>query len=267
MRSLLLIVYFSLNLFVSIHAQSILFRSVNEYSTKEYAFPPTKIPINDFSVIGVENVLIPLNGGIYFPEDSIWFIPPKHSRYIISFALNQEDTSLFLLTRDSNYCSLYYIKAFVNRKMKSIDLLKLEKGLYNLSLNKNILYVWGYTSGNYKIGIWLQNEIKWLVNIKEKITAIDFDEEGNLLFSVGKAIINYNLKIPIAKFDTTILGFSYINKNKLIISSAIGIFSKDDNKYDFLGDGIQGATKNTEKCIFILSDMYPILIRLEKKKL
>lgn len=234
----------------------------SHYTFSLYKYKRSNTPIRDFYVNEGGIAFIPLDGGVYLPKDSIWFIPPKKDRYIISFNANPKDTAVFLLTRDSVSSNILYLRAHADEKFKTVKLISFDPGMFNLLYRNKKLYVWGYSKGKYKIGIVTSKKIAWIVNIKDKITAVEISKDDKILFSVDKLIFDALSKKTILVADSPIAGFCIQDNGNFLISNSIGLSTKIKGKTKLLVTGIKGPIKKNGNKIYLVSDEYPILLEI-----
>ena len=235
------------------------------YLSRIYQFPTSAIPIHSFEVNENGQALVPLNGGIYIPQDTVWLIPPMANQYILSFALNLKDTAVVILTRNDTACQLRYLKTDAALHISSTKILDFQLGLYNLIVKDKIMYVWGISGKSYKIGIVTPTKIKWIIDIPDKITAVEVINKDSVYFATGNAIIDIKARKSILLLDTTISGFVVTDKGKFVVSTPTGIFSNESGKIEAIASGLQGAIRKLNNDIYLLSDKRSLLWKLKRK--
>lgn len=228
-----------------------------------FPFSPGPIPITDFQVLSDGRPIIALNGGIFFPCDSAWLVPPEKGRYILSAQLNAKDTSLLILTRDSFSCYVYYYKAYPDQKMQKRLLAQFDAGIYNLRLTDNAIYIWGFARGLYRIGHLTARNVQWLVSIPDPITAIDFNDRSELLFSVKNKIFDIRSRSAVAIIDTTIWSFVVAKDGGYIVNTPAGIYRQTGQHFHKISQGIPGSIKVADQEVYVVCSQYPILLRMK----
>lgn len=248
-----------------VNAQEISLSLTNKVSVKPifYGYPKSLKYISDFNLNQFANPFIPLNGGIYLPFDTAWYLTPSKSRCILTSEFNLKDTCLNAVLLDQDSCRLYTIKFDKKLNAKFHIIQSFEKGSYYLRYKKGSLYIWGRSNAHSRIGIvTIKSGIKWIVDIPETITALEIGENGDVLFSVANKIYNLTSNKVILKINTNILGFCLNNYNKIILSTEKGLFQVESNKLSLILSGIDGPIKSKGQNIYLLSNKYNVVCKI-----
>ncbi len=251
--------------FISIGQTSNRFSVSPEYSVTIYGLVSSNLPSSDFYVSEAGQAFVPINGGVYNPKDSTWFIPPKAGRIISSFSANAIDSAIILAYKENDSSTIHYLKA--NRKLGFDDaiLASLDPGFYNVNYKNNTLVIWGRNKGLYRIGYLGRDSLKWVVNIPEKISSVFLDNHGTIYFSAANKIINYNINEVVAQLDTTITGFSFLESRFLVVSTPQGVYTNESGNFKAIATDLDGLIKTYGKDVYILSNRKSLLVKLSKR--
>lgn len=235
----------------------------NNYNSNTFSFNKQKTEISDFFVNPINQVFIALNGGVFIPNDSIWFLEPKADKEALSYSAIEKDTGFYLITQANQVCYLKYYHIDKEMNINIHTLTKFEKGRFNLLIKNNKLIIWGVQNGMSKIGTVNKDQnIEWVIEIKEKITSVDIDDKGIVLFSVGKYIYSLNSTKPLFGIDTLINSFCLISADEYLISTPIGLYKKQFSNYQLILQGVEGPVKFKNEKIYLLSNKFSCLYEI-----
>ena len=223
-----------------------------EYKYSVISFPSLQTMSTSFYVNETGQVFLPLNGGIYLPKDSVWFLPPSKEYSFTSFAPSLKDTSLFVFANTADHTELYYLKSTVGAAIKKYPMATLEKGLYNIIYKNNTCYVWGYSSGISKIGILLKDEIKWLMNIEGLIRQVQVNDSSEIFFAYKNSIYTLGNRQTVLTLDKTIYGFAFDKSNNLLLSCSDGIGIRNNDKLKIIATEVSGVMEYRNGSLFVL---------------
>lgn len=225
----------------------------NNYQKDSISYPETTDIVTSFHVNDNNIVFLALNGGIYLPHDSLWFIPPSKNFYFTAFAPNVKDTSLFVVANTTGNSELYYLKSSIQSPIKRFLVATLEKGIYNLIFKANVCYVWGYCSNISRIGILVNGEVKWLLQLQGVIKQVQVNNDGDIFFTKNNSIFQLGSPKPILTLEKKIFGFDFDKQNNIIVSSMDGVGISIKDKLEFITSEAAGPVQYNHKSAFILN--------------
>lgn len=205
-----------------------------------------------FYVSESDDVFVAINGGVFLPKISSWFIPPQKDLFVTSFALNLSDTALFVCGNTEDSTIIYYIKNSSN-KIKRFEVSKIERGAYNLIYKNQTCYIWGGTITNSKIGILTAKGIKWVLKIKGYIPQVQVDDSSKIFFALENSIYNLNKKLVLLRSEEKIYGFAFQKDSTVLVSYLNKLGFLKQGRRAFLDIGTSGIIQNTSKNIFVLA--------------
>ena len=223
------------------------------YKYSEINIPASQGLFSSFYVNEYNQVFLPLNGGIYLPKDSLWFLPPAKGYYFTSFAPNLQDTAFFAMANTADSSELFYLKSSVSAPIKRFSVLKLKKGIYNLIYKNKLCYIWGYSANNSRIGILGNGEVQWILNVNGMVRQIQVDDAAQVYFLLGRSVYKLNSREALLTLDRKIYGFAIDREGRVLVSCADGIGIKDNDKLSIIATGMAGLLENRNDRIFVLS--------------
>jgi len=223
-----------------------------KYSYDIIGLPPSQTMFTSFYINESNQIFVALNGGVYLPKDSLWFIPPANGHYFTSIAPNVKDTGLFVLANATDSTELYYLKTSVNGSIKKILLTKIGKGCYNLVYKNGLCCIWGYDLETSRIGILSSNGIEWLLAIKGIIRQVQVNDSSEVFFALNNSIYQLRNRRNILTINTAILGFDFDGEGNPIISCSEGIGLANDGKLNIVATGVAGLVQYKNENIFVL---------------
>ncbi len=226
----------------------------NRYVHSTINLPTSQSLITSLFVNEINQVFLPLNGGIYLPKDSLWFIPPSKGYYFTSFAPNVKDTGFFVVANTSDSSELFYLKSSRDASIKRYPVLKLNKGLYNVIFRNNTCYIWGHDTKGSRIGILVNNEIKWLLNLSGVIQQVQVNDSSEIFFALNKAIYKLNNQQIVLSLNKEIHGFCFDKSGNIILSTADWVGVQNEDKIDIIATGMSGLSAYENDSIFIVSN-------------
>jgi hypothetical protein len=234
------------------------------YTYTSVAFPSSNLLQTSFYVNDANKVFIPLNGGIYMPQDSIWFIPPSKRYIFTSVAIDLKDTGLFVAACSADSSHLFYLKSSTNSPIKRSRLAELTKGIYNLILRNNICYIWGYSGDTSKVGILTDNGVEWLMHFTGVIQQVQVNDRFEIFFSVGNSIYQLNNNTTVLKLTKKIYGFCFDENDKLVVSTDDGVAIVDKGVQLIIAKNVLGIMQQQDEKVYILSNKEHKLYILSK---
>ena len=230
--------------------------SITGFSQQHYLLKTIKMPASgsihsSFYVNELNQVFIPLNGGIYVPKDTSWFIKPDGRYYFTSFAPNIQDTGIFVISAQEKNSELFYLKSSLVSGIQKTKFLSLQQGIYELIADKNIFYIWGYDSISSKIGIITRKEVKWIFSTKGFIAQVHINNDS-LYFALGNGVYNLKSMQKTVMSDSRITGFAFDAENNLVISTEKGTGIKKGNVLNLILPGISGLVQIQKNNIYVL---------------
>lgn len=235
------------------------------YHYTEIKLPQSPSLFTSFYVNDANQAFLPINGGIFIPKDSSWFLPPSGSYYFTSFAPNLNDTSLFVFANTFDSSELFYLKSSASVPIMRYSVLTLSKGLYNLKFKNNTCYIWGHDSAGSRIGILGDNEIKWLLQVRGVIRQIQIGDSSEILFAMNKGIYRLDTQERVLQLDKEIYGFCTDKKGNIIVSFGNEIGMASGNRIDIISTGVTGLLEFANNTVFILSNKLHTLYMLSNQ--
>lgn len=227
--------------------------SIN-YKYSVLNIPPSKNLFTSFSVTETSDILLPLNGGIYVVNDSLWFIPPSKQYFFTSVATNIIDTGVFVFANTLDSSKLFCLKNSLTAPIQRSLIVQMSKGIYNVIFKNNICYVWGHTGTNSKIGILVNKEVKWLINLKGVIQQVQVNSLNEIYFSLGKSIYQLNNQKKILTLEKEIHGFCFTKDDKIILSSIDGVGIYEHNNISIFASELDGLLEQKSDKLFLVSN-------------
>ncbi len=221
--------------------------------------------LNNFFVNELNQVFVPISGGVFMPFDSLWLIPPSKKQYITSFSTNDIDTS-FYISSNTNDSSLFsYIKLSKSKNIIPFQLLSLKRGSYNLIYSKGVLFVWGFENNKSKIGIVTKKNVNWILNIDGIITQCQFNDKNEIFFSLGNTIYQLDKLKKVAELKSQVFGFCFDKSGKIICSTKDGIGFLENTTMNIIAEGINGNLQSSKNCIYLLPSNSNYIFKLTNK--
>ncbi|MDN3548949.1 hypothetical protein [Mucilaginibacter aquaedulcis] len=230
----------------------------NEYRVISYPGPTSRA--GSLYVSPFDEVFLSLNGGIYNPKNSFWFIPPSKEYYFTSFAPILKDTAAFVFANTEKESQLFYIKNSFKSPIKPYLILSLPKGAYNIVSKNDICYVYGCANDTSKIGILIRNKVKWLMTIEGLIKQVQVDNDGKICFLYKNSIYELNDRKIILSDKQKLYGFAFDKNNQLIVSGEDGLGIKKNDTLSIIISGVKGIVSCGLNNIFILDQTHHNII-------
>jgi len=237
---------------------------VASYHMKEIPIPKLHALVSSFYVNEEGHPFLPLNGGIYLPEDSLWFLPPTKENYFTSFAPVIEDTALFVMSNTNDSSVVHYLKTSSGGSVKKIKVAAVKQGIYNLIYKNKICYIWGYEGKYSSIGIVGNGAVNWLFKMNGLIRQVQLNEASDLFFCADSSIFKLNEKKLILKLNETIDGFCFTKSNNLLVSSTAGIGIVNQQELGLIATGVTGKLQAAGNSIFLLALQRNAIFRIEQ---
>jgi hypothetical protein len=223
-----------------------------KYGYDVVSLPRSQNLFTSFYINENNQVFIAINGGVYLPKDSLWFLPPAKEFYFTSMAPNVNDTGVFVLANTVDSTKIYYLKSSANGSIKKFHLVTMSKGVYNLIYKNGLCCVWGYDANDSRIGILSSGGIKWLITVKGIISQVQVNDSSEMYFSLKSSIYQLNNRKKVITVNSEISGFDFDRKGNMIVScrEGIGLVSKDS--LTIIARGITGLVQYRNENVFVL---------------
>ncbi len=224
-----------------------------QYKCKTYNLPINHAVFTSFYVNEVNQILLPFDGGIYMPKDSLWFLPPVKDYYFTSFAPDLKHSAFFVLANHADSSELYYLKSIRKSPVQRCLLAKISKGLYNVIFKNGVCYVWGFDPHESKIGILTENGLNWVFKIKGIIQQVQVNKSGEIFFALGNTIYQLSSQKKILILNSKILGFDFDEEGQIIVSFNEGVGVKNEDVIKIVATGINGIVQYANEKIYVLN--------------
>lgn len=239
--------------------------SIEKIKAKEiyyYKFEKQPNPFTGFSTDALNDLFLPLHGGIFLPKDSNWLIPPKKGRYFTSFYPNEKDTGFYTISNTSDYSEIHYVKTSYNKTIRESSVCKFEKGIYNLIFKEQFCYIWGYSKNKTKIGILIGNKVKWFFTYNGIINQVQLNYNKEVFFSINNIIYNLSNRKVALNANNKILGFDFDKNNNLIISTQQGTGYYMNTTFKIITKKAFGLLQCSPSSIYILPVKSEVIVEL-----
>ena len=228
--------------------------NLGKYICKTINLPNSKCLFTSFFVNDLDQVFIPVNGGIYMALDSAWLIPPKRGYYFSSFAPNVKDTGFFTFANTIDSSKLFYLKNSMGLPVKKLNLLTLERGIYNVIFTNNTCYVWGIVGNTSRIGIVLRDQVKWLFNAIGIIKQVQVTDSSEIYFCLNNSIYKLGSRQVILSSPVPIYGFCFNEHGNLFVSTKNGFGHIEGNNLVIVATGVYGIANYRNGKMFVCSN-------------
>jgi len=235
-----------------------------KYKISALSLPKSQNLFHSFFVSDQDKIFLPLNGGIYLPKDSLWFLPASKEYYFTSFAPDLKDTSCFVFANSSTATELYYLKSSKHSAIRKFCIAKLKRGSYAVIYKGSICYVWGHDGEQSKIGFLVNNKIKWLISIKGIIRQVQVDDKGEIFFALENSIHKLSTRQTIVTLASVISGFDFDKSGKIILSCADGIGIQKDKTIEIIATGLSGLIEYQNDVIYVLNSKGSSIFQIQQ---
>jgi hypothetical protein len=226
--------------------------------------PQSQVSYSSCYVSDDKSVFLPVGGGIYLPQDSIWFLPPSERYYFTSVAPVLTDTAFFAIGNTASTSELIYVRSSSQKLPIQLQIQSLDKGFYHLIYRNNLCCIWGFSGGHSKIGVLAEKQVKWVFTLKGIITQVQLNDAGEIFFAAGNSIYQLTTGKRLLTYEGKIFGFDFNSKQQIVLSCEQGVGYIDEaNKLNILARQIFGTVTARNNTTFVLPPTGRFMYRID----